>query len=154
MRTFLVWPFVIPRILESLTSFHWQCYLLTVLTVLSFIDCLSILKSSYSWWKETLFFLILFFSTPIPYSTLNCLRIWTIYFFFGKFLIYLGNKHNNNCSFNLHREDYPRPSCRSRKFCRYFGQYFPVQIEKTVIIILVQSNLNPRHVKKEVYVSS
>ena len=53
-------------------------------------------------------------------------------------LTYLGNKYNN-CFFNLFQQQCPRSSQRPRKLGWYLeiGQHFPVQIEKTLITVML-----------------
>ena len=52
------------------------------------------------------------------------------------FLTYPGNKYNSNCFLYLYREYCPRFSHRFRKLGGVLdlGQYFPVQIEKQLLL--------------------
>ena len=71
-----------------------------------------------------------------------------IYFLFGKFLIYPGNKCNNNSFFELYREYCPQTSHQPRKLGGYLelGQYFLKQNQKTVItaLFLTRSSHHPQ----------
>ena len=57
----------------------------------------------------------LFLSPTLSYLCL--LRIQKIWFFLGQFLTYPGNKHNDNCFFNLYRKYYPQSSHPTLKLC-------------------------------------
>ena len=74
--------------------------------------------------------------TNSSYSYL--VRTQRIYFIFGNVFIYPSNKYNNNCFFEVYREYCPRLSRRPCKLGRYLnlGQYFMVQIEKTITLLM------------------